>query len=98
MATTRGAKLQADDVREDIADAVSGSAEDAREELRSLRARLRANGAQLEDDLREARDRFTEGARTFRGAAEEQVREHPLASFGVAFLAGVVASRLLRRH
>jgi ElaB/YqjD/DUF883 family membrane-anchored ribosome-binding protein len=98
MATTRGAKQQADDIREDIADAVSGSAEDAREELRSLGARRRQTGAPVVDDLRDARDRFTEGARTFRGAAEEQVREHPLASFGVAFLAGVVASRLLRRH
>lgn len=81
---------------ESIADAAKGSAKTARNEFGKLGAKLRANGARLEDELQDARERIGEGARKFGDAAAEQIREHPLAAFGVAFAAGVVLSRILR--
>lgn len=98
MASVREVKRQLDEAGDDVAEAAQASARAAGDELNGLRAKLRANGAQLEDELRAAGERFVEGTRTLRAAAVEQVREHPLAAFGVAFAAGVVASRLLRRR
>lgn len=98
MATVREMKHQLDEAGEAIADGAGESVEATRSELRRLRAKLRANGQQLEDDLREAGERFAEGARTFGTAAAEQVRAHPLAAFGIAMAAGFVLSRALRRN
>ncbi|NCT68215.1 MAG: hypothetical protein GXC76_11340 [Rhodanobacteraceae bacterium] len=79
-----------------VADAARESIEDLKDELERLRAKLRENEAQLEAELRSAGERFSEGARTFGAAAAEQIRQHPLAAFGIAFAAGVLVSRLLR--
>jgi ElaB/YqjD/DUF883 family membrane-anchored ribosome-binding protein len=98
MASVREVKQQLDEAGEDVADAAQDSVRAAGNELHDLRAKLRANGAQLEDELRDAGERFVEGARTLRAAATEQVREHPLAAFGVAFAAGVLVSRLMRKR
>jgi ElaB/YqjD/DUF883 family membrane-anchored ribosome-binding protein len=98
MASIREVKQQLDEGRDDVADAASESAQAAAGEMHRLRDKLRANGAELEDELRDAGERFAEGARTLREAAIEQVREHPLAAFGIAFAAGYVASRWLRRR
>ena len=98
MASVREAKREIEEAGAEAADAARESVNAAGSELHDLRARLRANGAQLEDELRDASKRFAEGTRTLRAAAVEQVREHPLAAFGVAFVAGVLASRLLRRR
>jgi ElaB/YqjD/DUF883 family membrane-anchored ribosome-binding protein len=97
MATVREMKQQIEDAGEDVVDAAGETAEATRSEFRRLRAKLRANGANLEDELREAGERFAEGAKTFGTAAVEQVRAHPLAAFGVAFAAGFVLSRAFRR-
>lgn len=97
MATIREVKQQLGDAGEPIADAAKESAESAGGELHRLRAKLRANGEQLEDELRDAGERFADGAKKLGEAAVEQVREHPLAAFGVAFAAGVVVARWLRR-
>ncbi len=97
MATVRDMKHTLDEAGEAAATAADESIEATRSELHRLRAKLRANGQQLEDDLREAGERFAKGARTFGGAAAEQVREHPLAAFGIAFAAGFVLSRAFRR-
>ncbi len=96
MASVREVKQQLDEAGADIADAASESVAETQGELHRLRAKLRSNGAQLEDDLRDAGERFTEGAKKFGEAAAEQVRAHPVAAFGVAFAAGVVISRWLR--
>jgi ElaB/YqjD/DUF883 family membrane-anchored ribosome-binding protein len=98
MASVREVKRQLDEAAGDVADAAQEGLGTAGDELHELRAKLRANGAQLEDELRDAGERFIEGARTLRAAATEQVREHPLAAFGVAFAAGVLISRLMRRR
>jgi ElaB/YqjD/DUF883 family membrane-anchored ribosome-binding protein len=81
---------------ESIADVAKTSAKTAKNEFGKLGAKLRANGARLEDELSDARDRIGEVARKFGDAAAEQIREHPLAAFGIAFAAGVVLSRILR--
>lgn len=96
MASVREVKQQLDDAGDDIADAASDSVEATKSELHRLRAKLSANGAQLEDDLRDAGERIADGAKKFSEAAADQVREHPLAAFGIAFAAGVVVSRWLR--
>jgi ElaB/YqjD/DUF883 family membrane-anchored ribosome-binding protein len=96
MANVREVKQQLDEAGAGVADAAKESVEATKGELHRLRAKLRSNGAQLEDDLRDAGNRFAEGAKKFSEAAAEQVREHPMAAFGIAFAAGVVVSRWLR--
>ncbi|MFI4968940.1 MAG: hypothetical protein ACHP7D_01960 [Lysobacterales bacterium] len=98
MAIVREVKQQLDETADGIGAAADESAQAANGELHRLRAKLRSNGAQLEDDLRDASARFAEGAKKFGDAAVAQVREHPLAAFGVAFAAGLVVSRWLRRR
>lgn len=96
MASVREVKQQLDDAGDEIIDGTTETIEDTKGELHRLRSKLRANGAQLEDDLRDAGERIADGAKKFSEAAAEQVREHPLAAFGIAFAAGVVISRWLR--
>lgn len=67
-------------------------------EVHRLRTRLHDNGERLERDLLDAGRRFNEGAKKVGAAASAQIREHPLAAFGIAFAAGVVLSRLMRRR
>lgn len=79
-----------------VADAARESVDELRSELHRLRTKLRDNEARLEDELRMAKQRFADGARSFGAATTEQIRQHPLAAFGIAFAAGVLVSRLLR--
>lgn len=67
-------------------------------EVHRLRTSLHDNGERLEHDLLDAGRRFNEGAKKVGAAASVQIREHPLAAFGIAFAAGVVLSRLMRRR
>ena len=97
MTSVREVKQQLGDAGEAVSDAADESIEATLSELRRLRAKWRANGAHLEEELREAGERFAEGAKTFGSAAADQVREHPMAAFGVAFAAGFILSRALRR-
>jgi ElaB/YqjD/DUF883 family membrane-anchored ribosome-binding protein len=96
MVSVREVKQPLEEAGDDLAGAANESIESMKSELHRLRSKLRANGAQLEDDLRDAGARFADGAKQFSDAAVEQVREHPLAAFGIAFAAGVVVSRWLR--
>ncbi|HEY6943030.1 hypothetical protein [Dokdonella sp.] len=98
MANVREMKHQLGEAGEDVAEAAGESIEAMRGELRRLREKLRANGAHLEEELREAGERFAEGAKTFGSAAAEQVKAHPMAAFGIAFAAGFILSRALRRR
>lgn len=98
MATVREMKQQLNEAGNDAVAAAEDTTTAAQGEFHRLGAKLRSNGAQLEEDLHDAGARFADGARTFGDAAIEQVREHPLAAFGIAFAAGVVVSRLLRRR
>jgi ElaB/YqjD/DUF883 family membrane-anchored ribosome-binding protein len=98
MASLREAREQLDDAGEEVVDAVDESIEAGKGEFYRLRDKLRDNGARLEEDLRDAGARLGEGARTLGSAIGEQVREHPLAAFGIAFVAGVIVSRAMRRR
>jgi ElaB/YqjD/DUF883 family membrane-anchored ribosome-binding protein len=53
--------------------------------------------ASLEEQLRENGERLLASAKQLSAVAEKQVRTHPLAAFGVAFVAGIAVARLLRR-
>lgn len=96
MASIRDTKQAIGDVGESVAGAARESVESAKDEFGKLGAKLRANGARLEEELEDARERIGEGARQFGDAAAEQIRAHPLAAFGIAFAAGVLLSRLTR--
>ncbi len=53
--------------------------------------------ATLEKQLRQAGDLLLDNAKTLSAEATKQVRLHPLAAFGVAFVAGITVAKLLRR-
>jgi len=53
--------------------------------------------ADLEQQLRDAGERLRETARDLGAIASDQMRRHPMAAFGVAFVAGMTLARLLRR-
>jgi ElaB/YqjD/DUF883 family membrane-anchored ribosome-binding protein len=53
--------------------------------------------AALEAQLRDTGERLLASAKEISAAAGTQVRTHPLAAFGVAFAAGIVVARILRR-
>ncbi len=98
MASVREVKQHLDEGRERIAEDAEAIGDASENDLHTLREKLRANGARLEDDLRDAGTRLADGAKKFSEAATEQIRDNPLAAFGVAFAAGIVISRLLRRR
>lgn len=98
MVSVRDMKQKLDDAGSDTAQAAKESIDDLRSELHRLKERLQANGARLEEDLHDAGDRFVDGARKLGATAAGQIREHPIAAFGVAFAAGIVLSRLFRRR
>jgi len=95
---TRSAKSTvsdaADDIHaEDIRTSINGAQEETAEDIDAIGDRLEA----LEQQLRQAGDHLLENAKTLTAAASKQMQLHPLAAFGVAFLAGITAARLLRR-
>lgn len=96
MPTPRNTKDSIHDTADEIGATAGEAAADVKDEFHRLGSKLRANGSQLEDDLYDAGQRFAEGARKFSEAAAEQIREHPVAAFGVAFAAGMVITRWLR--
>jgi len=53
---------------------------------------------ELEQSLRDTADSIKETARALGDLASKQIQLHPLASFGIAFLAGLTAAKLLRRR
>jgi len=53
--------------------------------------------ADIEAQLRDAGDRLLESARVLSAETSKHTRQHPLAAIGIAFAAGIVVSKLLRR-
>jgi ElaB/YqjD/DUF883 family membrane-anchored ribosome-binding protein len=53
--------------------------------------------AELEQQLRQTADALKESAKALGDLASLQVQQRPLAAVGVAFLAGLVAAKILRR-
>ena len=103
MASTRETKQ---DISEGADEAVKAASEvgatlksgidQTTSELRRLGNRLSANGANLEEELRDAGERFSDGFGKISTATSEQIRANPLAAAGIAFAAGYVLSRLFR--
>ena len=52
---------------------------------------------ELERRLLETADNLKDSAKALGDLASRQIQRHPLAAFGVAFVAGLTAARLLRR-
>ncbi len=96
MANSRESKSHPDYANDAIGATAREGVADVKEEFDHLRAKLRSNGAQLEDELRDAGARFSDGAKKLAEATAAQVREHPMAAFGIAFAAGLIVSRWLR--
>lgn len=103
MATSRETKQAIEDTADEavgtvsrVGDTLKNGIDETTGEFRRLRDRLGANGANLEDELRVAGDRFVDGFSKISSATSEQIRANPLAAAGIAFAAGYVLSRLFR--
>lgn len=93
MRTERSIKSSTADIAEKLHNGVDVAEEKLDDSVTAFSARL----AGLETQLRDVGDRLLANAKELSGTAGKQMRTHPLATFGVAFAAGIVAARLLRR-
>ena len=81
-----------------LAEKISDGLDEAAKTASRFSERLRSNGAQLQEELFEAGDRFGEGAKRLGSVTSEQIRAHPWAALGVAAALGYVVSRVMRRR
>ena len=93
MRTERSIKSSTADVAEKLHNGVDVAEEKLDDSVDAFSARL----AGFETQLREVGERMLANAKELSGSASTQMRTHPLATFGVAFVAGIAAARLLRR-
>ena len=103
MVTTRESKQAIEDgadaavsAANEVGATLKSGIDETTGEFRRLRNRLSANGANLEEELRDAGDRFADGFGKISTSTSEQIRANPLAAAGIAFAAGYVLSRLFR--
>jgi len=85
------------DATADAAAKIHNGVDAAEEQVDSTVDTLSARLAALEAHWREHADDLLAGAREIGDVAGKQVRAHPVAAFGVAFVAGMVVAKLLRR-
>ena len=93
MKTENIIKAKAADVADKLHNGVDATEEQLDESVDAFSARL----ASLETQLRDSGERLLASAKQMSGIASTQMRTHPLAAFGVAFVAGIAVARLLRR-
>ncbi|MGH8042105.1 MAG: hypothetical protein ACREPN_08695 [Rudaea sp.] len=93
MRTEREIKKSTADVAKKLHNGIHAAEEKLDDSVDAFSARLIG----LETQLRKVGERLLENARELGGSAGEQMRTHPLATFGVAFVAGITVARLLRR-
>jgi len=93
MKAERTIKETAAETADKIHNGVDMAEEQVDETVSSFAARLSA----LEAQWREHGEELLASAREIGGVAEKQVRAHPLAAFGIAFAAGIIVAKLLRR-
>ena len=86
-------KSTASDVAGKVRNGVDMAQDKIEDSVDSLSARL----GSLEQLWKEYGDLMIKNAKELGTAAEKQVRANPLAAFGIAFGAGIVLARLLRR-
>lgn len=71
---------------------------DSTEEIAELvERRIREVADEIREQARRSVDETQHKSQEITGAASQYMREHPYASLGIAFVAGVVVSSLLRR-
>ena len=97
MASIRNPRSTDGGVSSSIRHGVENAADIAGRHIEDAGANLGANIEELEARLHEVSDRLADAAKTMRSIASQQVHEHPVAAFGVAFLAGVAVAKLLQR-
>jgi gas vesicle protein len=79
------------------ADQIESGVEVAANELGDGVDAVAEKNENLQDTLREFGQRMLESVKTLTDEATKQAQQRPLAVFGFAFLAGVIAARVLRR-
>ena len=79
------------------ADSIEDGIEAAAVSLGNGAETIGAKGADMQDKLREIGQRLMESTKALTDEAARQARLRPLAVFGVAFVAGIVIARVLRR-
>ena len=97
MASIRNQRSTDGGVASSIRHGVENAADMAGQRMQDASAALGTNIEELEERLREVSDRLADAAKTMRSIASQQVHEHPVAAFGIAFLAGVAVAKLLQR-
>jgi ElaB/YqjD/DUF883 family membrane-anchored ribosome-binding protein len=93
MNSERTIKSAAADAAGKIHDGVNAAEDKLDESVDAMSSRL----ASLEAQLRDTGERLLANAKELSETAGNQMRTHPLAAFGVAFVAGIAVARLLRR-
>jgi ElaB/YqjD/DUF883 family membrane-anchored ribosome-binding protein len=93
MIVENSVKSSAAQAADRIHNGVDAAEETIDESVDGFSARL----ALLEAQLRDSGERLLANAKQLSDVAGKQVRTHPVAAFGVAFVAGIVVARLLRR-
>src|ERR1700736_4686673 len=93
MKTENTIKTKVADAADKLHNGVDKTEEKIDESVDEFSTRL----ASLEAQLRESGERLLASAKEMSGLASTQMRTHPLAAFGVAFVAGIAVARLLRR-
>jgi ElaB/YqjD/DUF883 family membrane-anchored ribosome-binding protein len=76
---------------------IHNGANEAEQEVDASVDAMTARLASLEAQLRESAQHLVVSAREIGKITGKQVRKHPFAAFGAAFIAGVVIARALRR-
>lgn len=89
----RTAQATNDDAAASIHNGVENAEQQLDENIDALSERI----AELEKQLRQTGELLLENAKILSGSASKQIQLHPLAAFGVAFLAGMTIAKLLRR-
>ena len=93
MKTEQSIKSSTAEAAKKLHDGINGAEETLDDSVAAFSDRL----AGMETQLREVGERLLANAKELSGSASKQMRTHPLATFGVAFVAGIAAARLLRR-
>lgn len=98
MATKEELEQQLKVARNDIETLAAMAGQTAREQLSSGAETAQNELMKLSDDTRALFDSARAEGAKLRGATEDQIRANPLATVGIAFVAGIVVSSLLGRR
>ena len=79
------------------AEQIESGVESAARKLSDSADTIARKSDELRDEMAEMASTLREHTKGFAGDAAKRVREHPLASFGLAFAAGILVARALRR-